>query len=383
MKTDRPTRAHVGMTLAFLLALFSLLPGAVALAKGAQTTMSAQTPAPQVTVCYEKNLPEGTKVYGFPSEGVYAQGSEITLPTVDAGDYYEWQTYGWVDARTGAFYWSGQRIEVTVPMTLTAQWRSAEVSNPVSVVRVNSGQGGTVSPEGISQFKGRENPLLLTITPEDGYEIQTVRVSTNGGKAVSVLGKLKAKGNAWTYSLQNQEAYGRYYDVQVAFRFTSALTPTPPTKSKPARTPINSAGIEGTGTPEPVVPVEILTQPQDQKVREGRTAAFSVVARGSEPIAYQWQAMQKDGSWRDIEGAQAHVYTLSDVGMRQSGQRYRCIVQNQGRALASNEVKLTVSSSEDVPQTGQQGMPAWIWIGIVAAGTVVAGVALWAGKKKR
>ena len=73
---------------------------------------------------------------------------------------------------------------------------------------------------------------------------------------------------------------------------------------------------------------------------------------------------------------------MADTQLQQSGQRYRCIVQNQGRALASNEVKLTVYNSA-VPQTGQQGTSSWVWIGLVAVGAVAVAVALLAGRKKR
>ena len=42
-------------------------------------------------------------------------------------------------------------------------------------------------------------------------------------------------------------------------------------------------------TPTPFVPVQILTQPQDQRVRAGEDATFTVAASGSEPVTYQWQ----------------------------------------------------------------------------------------------
>ena len=135
-------------------------------------------------------------------------------------------------------------------------------------------------------------------------------------------------------------------------------------------------------SPTPFVPVQILTQPQDQRVRAGEDATFTVAASGSEPVTYQWQMLQEDGSWADLAGADAPAYTVADTQLQQSGQRYRCIVQNQGRALASNEVKLTVDNSA-VPQTGQQGTSPWVWIGLVAVGAVAVAVALLAGRKKR
>ena len=115
---------------------------------------------------------------------------------------------------------------------------------------------------------------------------------------------------------------------------------------------------------------------------EGEKATFTIAASGSEPITYQWQVMREDDSWEDIEGANANVYTTPEARLEQSGQRYRCIVQNQGRALASSEVKLTVSSN-GVPQTGQQGTSPWVWIFLVAVGAAAVAVALLAGRKKR
>lgn len=386
MKTDRSIRVRVCTVLAFALALSCLLPGATALASDAQATPSAQQAEQQVTVSYEKNLPSDTKVYQFPPEASYAPGTEITLPTVDAGDYYELQTYGWTDTRTGTFYWSGQKVQVTEPMTLVAQWRDAQAGNPVSVARVQSGTGGTVSPSKIVQFKGKESPLVLTIAPADGYEVDTVTLRVNSGEVVLVQEELEQQGDAWTYTLNNEEAYGAYYDIQVTFRVRTDPTPTPSATDKPKRTPGTAAGSTATPqptlTPTPFVPVQILTQPQDQRVRAGEDATFTVAASGSEPVTYQWQMMQEDGSWADLAGADAPAYTVADTQLQQSGQRYRCIVQNQGRALASNEVKLTVDNSA-VPQTGQQGTSPWVWIGLVAVGAVAVAVALLAGRKKR
>lgn len=79
------------------------------------------------------------------------------------------------------------------------------------------------------------------------------------------------------------------------------------------------------------------SQPQPQSVQPGQTASYSVVAQGSQPLAYQWQ---RDGV--DIAGATAASYTTPAATALDAGARYRVVVRNAGGQAASDEAVLRV-----------------------------------------
>ncbi|MBK9518919.1 MAG: hypothetical protein IPO09_16525 [Anaeromyxobacter sp.] len=81
----------------------------------------------------------------------------------------------------------------------------------------------------------------------------------------------------------------------------------------------------------------ITTQPAGLSVTTGSDAAFAVVARGTEALAYQWR---KDGT--PIAGATGPVLRLSAVGADSAG-AYSVLVSNLAGAAASDTAALTVS----------------------------------------
>ncbi len=83
----------------------------------------------------------------------------------------------------------------------------------------------------------------------------------------------------------------------------------------------------------------IQTQPQDQNVREGESARFSVVASGND-LTYRWQ---KNGA--DIPGANGAELVLDAVSRQDSGSVYRCIISNPSGEVVSSEAKLHVRRS--------------------------------------
>ncbi|MCE2646300.1 MAG: immunoglobulin domain-containing protein, partial [Burkholderiaceae bacterium] len=76
--------------------------------------------------------------------------------------------------------------------------------------------------------------------------------------------------------------------------------PPPPTPAPPAPTPSPPP------PPPAAVAPSITAQPAAVSVTEGQTAAFSVTATGTAPLAYQWR---RNGA--DIAGATAATYSLA------------------------------------------------------------------------
>jgi hypothetical protein len=89
----------------------------------------------------------------------------------------------------------------------------------------------------------------------------------------------------------------------------------------------------------------ITTQPANQTVAVGQTAAFSVAATGTAPLSYQWQRNSTN-----IAGATSASYTTPAVVLADSGALYRCRVSNAAGAVTSAQALLMVTSSRPPPQ---------------------------------
>lgn len=86
-------------------------------------------------------------------------------------------------------------------------------------------------------------------------------------------------------------------------------------------------------------PPVITTQPANRTVAVGQTATFSVVANGTQPLAYQWQ---RGGT--NISGATGSSYSLV-ASAADSGAVFRVVVSNAFGTVTSSNATLTVSSN--------------------------------------
>jgi outer membrane protein assembly factor BamB len=126
-------------------------------------------------------------------------------------------------------------------------------------------------------------------------------------------------------------------------------------------------GGGGGGDPMPVTPPAatapmITTQPTNVAVTIGKTATFTVVASGTDPLTYQWQ---KDGT--AIAGASAASYTTPAVTVTDDGAMFAVVVTNSAGSATSNSAKLSIATTSgnnpsasdvvtfknDVARTGQ------------------------------
>lgn len=84
-------------------------------------------------------------------------------------------------------------------------------------------------------------------------------------------------------------------------------------------------------------PPSITTEPADRTVAAGKTAKFSVIASGSDPLAYQWR---KNGA--DITGATSASYVTPATTLADSGSVFSVVVSNSLGSITSNGATLTV-----------------------------------------
>ena len=101
-------------------------------------------------------------------------------------------------------------------------------------------------------------------------------------------------------------------------------------------------------------PATVSASPTNQEICSGSSVTFTVSGNSVPTINYQWQVSTNGGtSWTDIAGANAASYTISNVPMSLSGNRYRCLLSNSTCAAqaASNAAVLTVRQQPSVSLT--------------------------------
>ena len=129
---------------------------------------------------------------------------------------------------------------------------------------------------------------------------------------------------------------------------------------------VTSSSATLTVTAAAVAPT-ITTQPAAQAAAPGQTASFSVVATGTEPLAYQWQ---KNGT--NIDGATTNTYTTeattnADIG---AALAYSVVVTNSAGTVTSNNASLAVLEAPAI--TVQPTAPSAITAGQTANFSVTA-----------
>ncbi len=120
-----------------------------------------------------------------------------------------------------------------------------------------------------------------------------------------------------------------------------------------------------TGDP-PSAPT-ITTQPANQTVTAGQTAAFSVVATGTAPLSYQWQ--ENDAN---IAGATSASYTTSATTTSESGSTFTVVVSNSAGSATSASATLTITSGAVAPTISTQPASQTVTAGQTATFSVVA-----------
>ena len=127
-----------------------------------------------------------------------------------------------------------------------------------------------------------------------------------------------------------------------------------------------SCGGGSSMTPE-VMPPVITAHPSNIAVTAGQPATFTVMARGSPPLSYQWQ--KNDAA---IAGATSASYTIAATASSDDGSRFKVVVSNSAGSVASNPATLSVSAPSVAPSITQQPSDASVNVGQTATFTVVA-----------
>jgi len=141
--------------------------------------------------------------------------------------------------------------------------------------------------------------------------------------------------------------------------FAVVVTNTTGTATSAAATlTVNAAAVAPT----------ITTQPANQTVTGGQTAAFTVVAGGTAPLNYQWQKNSVN-----IAGATSASYTTPATTTADSGSTFAVVVTNTAGTVTSSAATLTVNAAAVAPTITTQPANPTVTAGQAATFTVVAG----------
>ncbi len=134
----------------------------------------------------------------------------------------------------------------------------------------------------------------------------------------------------------------------------------------PPQTPAPPAPTPAPPPPPAVVAPSITAQPAAVSVTEGQTAAFSVTAAGTAPLAYQWR---RNGA--DIAGATAATYSLAAT-LADNGASFAVVVSNSAGSVTSGAATLTVTAQSTPPSITAQPAAVGFTAGGSASFTVAA-----------
>lgn len=111
-----------------------------------------------------------------------SDGTTITLPTASKDGY---RFLGWSDGTTT--YKAGDRITISAAMTLTAQWEKIEYNGSYNYeVTVGKTENGTVTVAKEDKWATGGDEVTITVTPDKGYMLDDLTITTKGGKEVEV-----------------------------------------------------------------------------------------------------------------------------------------------------------------------------------------------------
>ena len=102
-----------------------------------------------------------------------------------------------------------------------------------------------------------------------------------------------------------------------------------------------------------VMPLEITTHPKDIQAAPGEAVEFTVEAKGTPPLSYQWWRDTGSG-WTQIPGATSATHRINSVQASDNGSQFYVVVSDDaGASVDSNPAVLTVLPA---PPTGLKGV---------------------------
>lgn len=306
---------------------WKIISGEITLGSATDMTTSFEMPASdvEVTAVYEYDAPS---IVSQPKDvwAYWEQEAEFSVTATGIDLKYQWQIdigdgngfgkiYGAEDSTytMDAVYseYDGYKFRCVVSnpggtvisdeAVLTVLWPYIP-DIPEYVITATAGEHGKISPSG-DVYVYDYNDQTFEITPDEGYEIDTLKVD---GKAVDIT-------TSYTFKIVDTN-----HTIEATFKQTA---PKPPVEELPT----------------------IHTQPQSASVKAGEQAVFTITASGS-GVNFRWQVDKNDGNgFVDIAGADTTGYKIDVTDVAYNGYKYRCVLSNSAGAVTTDIATLTVT----------------------------------------
>jgi hypothetical protein len=302
----------------------------------ATLTVSADTVAPTITT--------------QPVSQTVTAGQTVTFSVVATGTpplNYQWFLDGVVIAgATSPIYTTGAATTASNGSTYNVIVSNVAGSTPSNNVTLTV-LPGAMAPTITTQ------PASATVT---AGQAATFSVVASGTQPLSYQWQMNgaaiagATSSSYTTPATTTANSGSTFNVVVS---NSAGTVT----SNSATLTVNAAAVAPT----------ITSQPASITVTAGQTATFSVVAAGTQPLAYQWYL-----NGVVITGANSATYTTGAANTASTGSLYDVVVSNSVGSITSNSATLTVNAAAAAPTITTQPASVTVTAGQTATFTVVA-----------
>ncbi|MBS0579286.1 MAG: hypothetical protein JSR36_08500 [Proteobacteria bacterium] len=278
---------------------------------------------------------------------------------------------------------AGQTATFTVTATGTAplgyQWQKngatiiGATASTYTTPATATGDNGSAFTVVVSNMAGvvQSTAAILTVTPVLVAPTITTQPSDQSVMAGTAATFTVAATGSTPLSYQWQKG-GTAIPGATAATYTTPVTSTSDDGTLFTVLVSNAAGSATSSAatlhvaPAPVAPT-ITTQPASQSIAEGATATFSVVAAGSAPLSYQWQA-----NGAAIAGATASTYKTPAETAAADGTLFTVVVTNTAGSIVSDAAKLTVTPAAVAPAITVQPVSQTISAGSTATFSVTA-----------
>jgi PKD repeat protein len=168
---------------------------------------------------------------------------------------------------------------------------------------------------------------VISATPTSG--IAPLTVMFDGAGSSDINGTIT--GYSWNFGDGTTASGAAASHVYSAGSFTATLRVTDDLNA------VSSVSVTITVAQLQSGELRIIRQPVDRSIRVGTHATFTVFAKGTGHLTYQWR---KNGS--DLPGATFRSYTTAAVGLNDSRTTFQCVVKDGHTSVTSRSAALTV-----------------------------------------
>ena len=326
---------------------------------GSTCTMchSSGSSKPTVTISGPMTVTSGsTNAYTLSNNGTPNSGLDVGA---SAGTF---------SAGSGTQLMSGEITQTSAATSTPLSWSFNWTAPTVTTATTVSMYGASIS----GGYGGSTGSTVVTITVNPAVTAPTI-TSQPANQTVTAgqtaMFSVVASGTGLSYQWRKN---GTNISGATSSSYTTPATATTDSGSTFSVVVSNAGGSVTSNNATltvnaAAVAPSITSQPASQTVTAGQTASFSVAARGTAPLSYQWR---KNGT--NISGATSSSYTTPATATTDSGSTFSVVVTNSAGSATSNNATLTVNAAAVAPSITAQPASQTVTAGQTATFSVSA-----------